>query len=204
MEKYPKKNKFFRLYLLRWEEFGTFAIRIMTRDEIKGAYCEAKSLAICQEARNKGDFTDFVRQYMYDEEDFVSRNVLSGMTKASTKELQQLRPMLDELIDLSMNTGSQSVRRVTLSLLERIGIKEDNLRTDFLDFCMEHMIIPQEPPAIQSLCMKLSYRMCSFHQELMNELLRITEEMDMNYYTQAIKTVRKKLLQGKGLKRTKK
>lgn len=58
-------------------------------------------------------------------------------------------------------------------------LREEDLRTDFLDFCLNHMIDPEEYPGIQSLCMKLAYRMAQFYPELMEELLRTVKGMEM-------------------------
>ena len=45
--------------------------------------------------------------------------------------------------------------------------------------------------------MKLAYRMCSFYSELMNELKRTIEALEIEYYKPAIKCLRKKILSGK-------
>ena len=74
---------------------------------------------------------------------------------------------------------------------------EDDLRTDFLDFCFEHMVSIEEFPGIQTLCMKLAYRMCSFYPELMDELKRTLEAMEIDYYNPAVKCLRKRILSGR-------
>ena len=55
----------------------------------------------------------------------------------------------------------------------------------------------EELPGIQTLCMKLAYRMCSFYPELMDELKRTIEAMEIDYYKPAIKCLRKRILSGK-------
>ena len=79
----------------------------------------------------------------------------------------------------------------------RLTLEEDDLRTDFLDFCFDHMVSIEEFPGIQTLCMKLAYRMCSFYPELMGELKRILEAMETAYYKPAVKCLRKRILSGK-------
>ena len=71
------------------------------------------------------------------------------------------------------------------------------LRTDFLDFCFEHMVSIEEFPGIQTLCMKLAYRMCSFYPELMDELKHTLEAMEIEFYKPAVKCLRKRILSGK-------
>jgi hypothetical protein len=79
----------------------------------------------------------------------------------------------------------------------RLTLEEDDLRTDFLDFCFEHMVSIEEFPGIQTLCMKLAYRMCTFYPELMDELKRSLEAMEIDYYKPAVKGLRKRILSGK-------
>ena len=79
----------------------------------------------------------------------------------------------------------------------RLTLEEDDLRTDFLNFCFEHMVSIEEFPGIQTLCMKLAYRMCTFYPELMDELKRTLEAMEIEYYKPAVKCLRKRILSGK-------
>ena len=67
---------------------------------------------------------------------------------------------------------------------------------DFLDFSFEHMVSVEEFPGIQTLCMKLTYRMCTFYPELMDELKRTLEAMEIDYYKPALKCLRKRILSG--------
>ena len=120
-----------------------------------------------------------------------------GLTKASKEELTQLQVILNELINQAMLTENSSVRRLSMNIIERLEMSEDDLRTDFLDFCFEHMIDVEEFPGIQSVCMKLAFRMCKFYPELMDELKRTLEAMEIDYYKPAVKCVRSKILSGK-------
>ena len=149
------------------------------------------------EFKAKGDFLSFAQRYVFDSDYRVARSALWGLTKATDKELSELQVILNELIDQAMQTDNSSVRRLTLNIIERLKINEDDLRTDFLDFCFEHMVSIEEFPGIQTLCMKLAYRMCSFYQELMDELKRTLEAMEIDYYKPAIKGLRKRILSGK-------
>ena len=105
--------------------------------------------------------------------------------------------ILNEFIDQAMQTDNSSVRRLSLNVVERLRMSEDDLRTDFLDFCFEHMMDVDEYPGIQSVCMKLAFRMCSFYPELMDELKRTLEAMEIDYYKPAVKCVHTRILSGK-------
>jgi Zn finger protein HypA/HybF involved in hydrogenase expression len=139
---------------------------------------------------------DRLRQ-IFSEDYRVARSALWGLTKASKEELSQLQVIINELIDQAIQTENSSVRRLSLNVVERLEMNEEDLRTDFLDFCFEHMINVEEFPGIQSVCMKLAFRMCSFYPELMDELKRTLEAMEINYYKPAVKGVRNRILSGK-------
>lgn len=170
---------------------------MITRERLKGAYSEGEALAIYNEVKETEDFLSFAQQFMHDEDYQVARNALWGLTKATDKELSQLQCIHDELIELAMNTDNSSVRRLSLNIIERLKMKEEDLRTDFLDFCLEHMQSIEEYPGIQSLCMKLAFRMCEFYPELMDELIRTLEGMEISYYKPAVKCIHKRILSGK-------
>ena len=104
---------------------------------------------------------------------------------------------VDELIEQAIQTENSSLRRLTLNIIERLKMSEEDLRTDFLDFCLEHMVSIEEFPGVQTLCMKLAYRMCSFYPELMDELKRTLEMMDIEYYKPAVKGLHQRILSSK-------
>lgn len=84
-----------------------------------------------------------------------------------------------------------------MNIIVRLKMREDDLRTDFLDYCLEHMQNPNEYPGIQSLCLKLAYKMCLFYPELMDELKHTLEAMEMEYYSPALRSVRNRILANK-------
>jgi hypothetical protein len=169
----------------------------ITKDRLRQTFSEGGAQEIYQEVKASGDFLGFARQYAFSEDHRVARSALWGLTKARKEELSQLQVILNELIDQSMQTENSSVRRLSLNIIERLEMSEEDLRTDFLDFCFEHMMDVEEYPGIQSVCMKLAFRMCKFYLELMDELKRTLEAMEIDYYKPAVKGVRNKILSGK-------
>ena len=169
----------------------------ITSERLKQTFSEGGAQEIYREVRDKGDFLGFARQYVFDNDYRVARSALWGLTKATDEELSELQVIRNELIDQAIQTDNSSVRRLTLNIIERLKMDEDDLRTDFLDFCFEHMVSIEEFSGIQTLCMKLSYRMCSFYPELMDELKRTLEAMEIDYYKPAVKCLRKRILRGK-------
>ena len=169
----------------------------MIRERLRQTFSEGGAREIYLSVKAEGDFLGFARRYVFDPDYRVSRSALWGLTKASDKELLELQVILNELIDQAMQTENSSVRRLTLNIIERLTLEEDDLRTDFLDFCFEHMASIEEFPGTQTLCMKLAFRMCHFYPELMDELKRTLEAMEIDYYKPAVKGLRNKILSGK-------
>ena len=168
----------------------------ITSERLRQTFSEGGAQEIYQDIKAGGDFLGFARRYVFDSDYRVARSALWGLTKATNEELSELQAIINELIDQAMQTENSSVRRLTLNIIERLKMNEDDLRTDFLDFCFEHMVSVEEFPGIQTLCMKLAYRMCTFYPELMDELKRTLEAMEIDYYKLAVKRLRKRILSG--------
>ena len=169
----------------------------ITSERLNQTFSEGGAQEIYQEIKAKGDFLGFAQRYAFDTDYRVARTALWGLTKAKDEELSELKVIYNELIDLAMQTENSSVRRLTLNIIEKLKMDEDDLRTDFLDFCFEHMVSIEEFPGTQTLCMKLAFRMCTFYPELMDELKRTLEAMEIDYYKPAIKCLRKRIFSGR-------
>ena len=170
---------------------------VITSERLQQTFSEGGAQEIYQEVKAKGDFFGFASQYAFSQDYLVARSALWGLTKASKDELSQLQVILNKLIDQAMQTDNSSVRRLSLNVIEKLEMSEEDLRTDFLDFCLDHMMDVEEFPGIQSVCMKLAFRMCKFYPELMDELKRTLEAMEIDYYKPAVKCVRNRILNGK-------
>ena len=170
---------------------------MITSDILRNAYGENDVMASYQTVKSENDFLGFAKRFMHDEDYRVARIALWSLTKATDEELSALQVICNELIDLAMTTENSAVRRLSLNIVERLKMNEDEMRTDFLDFCLEHMIDIEEFPGTQTLCMKLAYRMCQFYPELMGEFKRTIETMPIEYYKAAVKGLRTKILCGR-------
>ena len=169
----------------------------ITKDRLRQTFSEGGAQEIYQEVKASGDFLVFARQYAFSQDYRVARSALWGLTKARKEELSQLQVIFNEFIDQAIRTENSSIRRLSLNIIERLEMSEEDLRTDFLDFCLDHMMDVEEFPGVQAVCMKLSYRMCKFYPELMDELKRTLEAMEIDYYKPAVKCVRNRILNGK-------
>lgn len=93
-----------------------------------------------------------------------------------------------ELIDRSLTTSDATMLRLTLSLLLRQPFEESQVRTDFIDYCLDHLTDARQPYAIRSQCMKLAYLQMRYWPELLDELKRTLELVARNPMSPAIKS----------------
>ena len=167
---------------------------MIEEEQLKGSYSETEAQAVYQKLKTDKAILDFAQKFMHADDQKITRNAFWTLTKATDEELSSLKTIRNELTDLVLQTDSTSIRRLTMNLIVRLDMKEDDLRTDLLDFCFDHMMDVEELPGIQSLCMKQAFRMCQFYPELMEELKRTLEGMEIDYYKPAVKCVRNRIL----------
>lgn len=120
------------------------------------------------------------------EEDIrVARNAAWVLTHKPLSEIRMLPP--DRLIDLALTTSDTSLRRLVLCLVEKLPMSQEEMRTDLLDFCLLHMRLPQEPPGVQALCMKLAHSMCSPYPDLVREFQETLSIMQPELYKPGVR-----------------
>ena len=57
-----------------------------------------------------------------------------------------------------------------LNLLLRQPYTEEDIRTDFIDYCLMRLTDPKSPYAVRAQCIKLAYEQMRYWPELLNEL----------------------------------
>ena len=92
---------------------------------------------------------------------------------------------------------SPGAARLLLTLLIRCPFSEENIRTDFLDFCLTHIYSAEEPTAVKCLYMKLAYAQCKLFPELASELRKTLEFMEDDLPA-GMKSTRKNILKQLG------
>lgn len=168
-----------------------------TAEQIRQIKTKRDALKIYADVKADDNFINFAKKYVFTTEHRVSRNALWILTQAQKNEIAQLQSQLNQLIDLAMQTADSAVRRLSLNIVERLELRQDDPRVDFLDYCLEHMVRIDETSATQAVCMKLAHRMCLPYPELIDELKHTLENMDMNHYKPAAKCIRTKILSNK-------
>lgn len=134
--------------------------------EILSQSIHAHDIKLLRKTADKEDIFAF----MFDKDKKTSDNAAWVMTHLPKSYNKWLDTKRDVLINGVLSAKETTQLRLFLNLLERLEYREDNLRTDFLDFCLANCVSPMQPAGIQSLCMKLAYKQCILYEELLKEL----------------------------------
>ena len=128
-----------------------------------------------------------------DTDDRTAYNALWCMTHWGADGITWLESHRDALIDRAIGEIHKGKLRLMLTLLERMTWTEDDIRSDFLDFCLAKINTPASY-GIRSLAAKLAYTQCRFFPEMVSELLDELELMTIGELSPALRTTRKNIL----------
>ena len=124
----------------------------------------------------------------------VASNAAWALTHLPDSDNKYINDHREELVRLAVSTPEVPIRRLSMVLLERLEWGIDDVRTDLLDFCLEHMLRPDEPYGVKALCMKLAYQQCRHYPELKEELRQGLLLMEPTELGTGVKHTRGKIL----------
>lgn len=114
-------------------------------------------------------------QLTLDNDRRVATNALWVFTHFSAVDNEWLYAKHDQLIDRCLNEKDATKLRLMLNLLLRQPYTEEDIRTDFIDFCLMKLTDPKSPYAVRAQCIKLAYEQMKYWPELLNELRQTLE-----------------------------
>lgn len=117
-----------------------------------------------------------------------------ALTHLPPSDNQYIAVHREALVQLAISTPEVPLRRLSMVLLERLEWTVDDVRTDLLDFCLEHMMLPEEPYGVKALCMKQAYQQCRHYPELCAELKQSLLLMEPSELGSGVKHTRGKIL----------
>lgn len=109
-------------------------------------------------------------QLTLDNDRRVAVNALWVFTHFALADNEWLYAKHDQLIDRCLKEQDATKLRLMLNLLLRQPYTEEDIRTDFIDFCLMRLTDPKSPYAVRALCIKLAYEQMRYWPELLNEL----------------------------------
>ncbi len=150
--------------------------------------------ALAQEAHNDAAVCKVLFDTMLGDDGRESYYAAWALTHLPSEDNKTINTHREELVQLAVSTAEISLRRLSLVLLERLEWGVEDVRTDLLDFCLEHMMRPDEPYGVKALCMKLAYSQCRHYPELCAELKQALLLMEPSELGAGVKHTRNKIL----------
>ena len=155
--------------------------------------------ALAQRAHREEWFRDSLFEEMQGDDLREAYNAAWALTHLPKEDTIYIDTRRARLTDFAISTSDTSLRRLSLVLLERLEwgreALDDERYVRLLDFCLEHMMIPDEPYGIKALCMKIAYQLCRHYPELKEELRQSLLLMEPSELGSGVKHTRKKILE---------
>ena len=130
-------------------------------------------------ALTQGEQNNHLKEELYqltlDNDRRVAINALWTFTHFALADNEWLYAKHDQLIDRCLKEKDATKLRLMLNLLLRQPFDEEDIRTDFIDYCLMRLTDPKSPYAIRAQCIKLAYEQMKYWPELLNELRQTLE-----------------------------
>ncbi|WP_297220622.1 hypothetical protein [uncultured Prevotella sp.] len=130
-------------------------------------------------ALTQGGRNDSLKEQLYqltlDADRRVATNALWVFTHLAAVDNEWLYAKHDQLIDRCLKEKDTTKLRLMLNLLLRQPYTEEDIRTDFIDYCLMQLTDPKSPYAVRAQCIKLAYEQMKYWPELLNELRQTLE-----------------------------
>lgn len=130
-------------------------------------------------ALTQGERNNSLKEQLYqltlDSDRRVATNALWVFTHFAAVDMEWLYAKHDQLINRCLNEKDATKLRLMLNLLLRQPYTEEDIRTDFIDFCLTRLADTKSPYAVRAQCIKLAYMQMRYWPELLNELRQTLE-----------------------------
>lgn len=139
---------------------------------------DVRRLASETEGSDAPAFTASLFRLLTDGDKRVADNAAWVLSHAGRPGRMYLQGRQRELIDAAMSASGETMRRLLLTILLKQQFDAENIRTDFLDFCLSAITDGRQPVAVRALCVYLGYALCRPFVELREELAMTLDVLD--------------------------
>lgn len=140
------------------------------REFLSQRLCVAEVRKLSSRVQGDPDQTEALYRLTSDSDNRVAFNALWAFTLFSKANRGWLYKRHDDLINRVLVEPDITKCRLMLTLLSCQPFGVENLRTDFIDFCLAKVTACAQPHAVRVLCMKLAYEQMKFYLDLLTEL----------------------------------
>ena len=131
---------------------------------------EIKQLCALTHGARNNHLKEGLYQLTLDDDRRVAVNALWTLTHFAADDNVWLFAKHDQIIDRCLNEKDATKLRLMLNLLLSQPYTEEDIRTDFIDFCLARLTDTRAPYAIRAQCIKLAYEQMRHWPELLDEL----------------------------------
>ena len=124
----------------------------------------------------------------------IAYNAAWVLSCSDGKVIKFLIRYQNQLIDLLIGTKDKSFARILFSILRRQTFEKSNLRTDFLDFCLNEIINSNQAIAIRAHAIYVSYSLCKAYPELLNELFMMLQMLESESLSPGLRHARNTIM----------
>ena len=124
----------------------------------------------------------------------VANNAAWVLSCSDSKVMRFLLRYQNQLIDLLIGTKDKSFSRMLFSILRRQTFEKSNLRTDFLDFCLNEIVNSNQAIAIRAHAIYVSYSLCKAYPELLNELFMMLQMLESESLSPGLRHARNTIM----------
>ena len=143
--------------------------------------------ALVQEICNQPKYLKDIYQLISDEKQVVSWRAIWTCEKVSELHPDWFIPLYNDILQPILACCHDGSKRLLLSILYNIPVPTP-VPVDLLNYCLEHMLSPQESIGVQALAIRMAYKLCKQEPELLKELQLILENTDTEFYSVGVKT----------------
>lgn len=134
-----------------------------------------------------------IYQLMDDPEIRVSWRATWACEKLSETHPFLFEEQIQDIISRLLSCTHDGSKRLLLSILFNLPVPEE-LPVPLLEYCFAHMLDKKESIGVQSLCIRLAYRLCRAEPDLLHELRMYLENTETEYYSKAVASAVKNTL----------
>ena len=124
----------------------------------------------------------------------VANNAAWVLSCSDGKVMRFLLRYQNQLINLLIGTKDKSFARILFSILRRQTFEKINLRTDFLDFCLNEIVNSNQAIAIRAHAIYVSYSLCKAYPELLNELFMMLQMLESESLSPGLRHARNTIM----------
>lgn len=118
----------------------------------------------------------------------TSVNALWTITHLPETDSNWVSSLRDDMIDMLLVEGDSGKKRLMLQILRELEYDKENIRTDFLDYCMSKINSECESYAVRCFSLYTAFKMCRHYPELIAELENHLDMMSFQSLSPGLKS----------------